>query len=105
MINTKDIFVKKFDFLVELRQIPTTCFLGLFQESKCSSLRPGIISPVVGFRLTRLTHGLDPNSSRYDVHTVIPQDKFFLQLEPGPSPYTTLFRSRSLIPYPVEVRL
>src|SRR5262245_13896331 len=65
------------DLLVELRQIPTPCFLGLFQEFKCRSLRPGIISPVVGVRLTRLTHGRDHNSSRYYVHMVVPHHEFF----------------------------
>src|SRR5262245_34202429 len=49
-INTEDIFPKKFVFLVELRQIQTPCFSGLFQEFKSRSLRPGIISPVVGVR-------------------------------------------------------
>src|SRR5262245_8294213 len=98
-------FPKKFVFLVELRQIPTSCFLGLFQEFKCRSLRPGIISPVVGVRLTRLTDGRDPNSSRYDVQMLIPQDKFFVQIEPGPTLDTIAVSVRSLIPYPVEVRL
>src|SRR5262245_8879111 len=104
-MNTKDFFAKKFVFLVELRQIPTPCFLGLFQEFKCRSLRPGIISPVVGVRLTRLTHGRDPNSSRYDVHMVIPQNEIFVQVGLGPTLDTVAVSVRSLIPYPVEVRL
>src|SRR5262245_6127746 len=104
-INSKDFFAKKFVFLVELRQIPTHCFLGLFQEFKCRSLRPGKISPVVGVRLTRLTHGRDPNSSRYDVQMVIPQDKFFVLVGPGHTLDTVAMSVRSLIPYPVELRL
>src|SRR5262245_49152757 len=98
-------FPKKFVFLVELRQIPTSCFLRLFQEFKSRSLRPGIIFPVVGVRLTRLTHGRDPNSSGYHVHMVIRQDKFFVWVGPGPTLDTVAVSVRSLIPYPVEVRL
>src|SRR5262245_31700211 len=103
-INTEDIFTKKFVFLVELRQIPTPCFLGLFQEFKCRSLRRGIISPVVGVRLTRSTHGRDPNSAGYDVQIVTPPVHFSLRVEPGPTVDTVAVSVRSLIPYPVEVR-
>src|SRR5262245_30079429 len=101
-INTEYFFPKKFVFLVELRQIPTPCFLGLFQEFKCRSLRLGIISPVVGVRLTRLIHGRDPNSSRYDVQMVIPQDKFFVLVGPGHTLDTVAVSIRSLIPYPLH---
>src|SRR5262245_51923827 len=68
-------------------------------------MRTGIISPVVGVRLTRLTHGRDPNSSRYDVQMVIPQDEFFVWVGPGPTLDTVAVSVRSLITYPVEVRL
>src|SRR5262245_45553184 len=103
-INAEYFFANKFIFLVELRQIPTPCFLGLFQEFQCRSLRPGIISPVVGVRLTRLTNGRDPHSSRYDVHMVIPQNEFFVRVGPGPTLDTVGVSVRILIPYPVEVR-
>src|SRR5262245_37500997 len=93
------------DLLVELRQIPTPCFLDIFQEFKCRSLRPGIISPVVGVRLTRLTHGHRNSAAKCDVQMVIPQDDFFVRVEPGPTLDTVAVSVRSLIPYPVEVRL
>src|SRR5262245_42370505 len=103
-INTKDFFPKKFVFLVELRQIPTPCFLGLFQEFKCRSLRREIVSAALGVRLTCSTHGRDPNSTGYDVQMVITQAKFFVRVEPGPTLDTVAVSVRSLIPYPVEVR-
>src|SRR5262245_11864197 len=103
-INTYDFTTLLLSFLVELREIPTPCFLSLFQEFKCRSLRPGIISPVVGVRLTRLTHGRDPNSSRYDDRMVIPQDEFFVRVGPGPTLDTVAVSVRSLIPYLVQVR-
>src|SRR5262245_41539070 len=102
-ITVEDFFAKKSVFLVELRKIPTTCFVGLFQEFKCRSLRPGIICPVVGVRLTRLTHGRDPNSSGYDVQMVIRQDKFFVRVEPGPTLATLAVSVQSLIPYTADV--
>src|SRR5262245_60667586 len=101
----KDFFPKKFVFLVELRQIQTPCFLGLVQEFECRSLCPGIISPVVGVRLTSWTHGRDPNSSGYDVQMVIPRYKFFLRVALRISLDTVAVSVRSLIPYPVEVQL
>src|SRR5262245_51383863 len=36
---------------------------------------------------------------------VIPQDKFFVRVEPGPTLDTVAVSVRSRIPYPVEVRL
>src|SRR5262245_59763973 len=99
------LFRKRIRFPCRIEANSNPLFLGLFQEFKCRSLCPGIISPVVGVRLTRLTHGRDPNSSRYDVHMFIPQAKFFVRVVPYTTLYSAAVSVRSLIPYPVEVRL
>src|SRR5262245_1929476 len=99
------LFRKKIRFPCRIEANSNPLFLGLLQEFKCRSLRPGIITPVVGVRLTRLTHGRDPNSSGYDVQMVIPQDKFFVRVEPGTTLDTVAVSVQSIIPYPVEVRM